>query len=169
MYATLTHTDIETAVRAATLAPSVLNVQPWRFVAHGDVIELHRDPDRALPVTDPSNRALTISCGAALFNLRLAIAHLVGHPAVDVLPDPARPTLLAVVRPGDGTEPSAMESRLYVAIRDRRSSRVPSRPRAATSRWVMLASWFVRPVTTARGKGGGGGGVGVATGDDEAG
>lgn len=125
MFATLTHTDIETAVRAATLAPSVLNVQPWRFVAHGDVIELHRDPDRALPVTDPGNRALTISCGAALFNLRLAIAHLAGHPEVDILPDPARPTLLAVVRPGDGTEPTAVESRLYVAIRDRRSSRVP--------------------------------------------
>ncbi|MGH8824788.1 MAG: Acg family FMN-binding oxidoreductase [Jiangellaceae bacterium] len=125
MFATLTHTDVEKAVRAATLAPSVLNIQPWRFVARGDAIEMHRDPDRALPVTDTGNRALTVSCGAALFNLRLAVAHLIGHPEVDMLPDPTRPTLLAVVRAGDGSEPTPAESRLYAAIGDRRSSRVP--------------------------------------------
>ena len=125
MFATLTLTEIETAVRAATLAPSVLNVQPWRFIAHDDVIEVHRDSDRALPVTDPGSRALTVSCGAALFNLRLAVAHLVGRPEVDLLPDPIRPTLLAIVRPGDGSEPTPAESRLYAAIADRRSSRVP--------------------------------------------
>jgi hypothetical protein len=122
---TLTRTNIETAVRSATLAPSVLNVQPWRFVAHDDVIELHRDPNRLLPVTDPSNRALTVSCGAALFNLRLAVAHVVGVPQVELLPDPSAHSLLATVRAGASPDPTPVESRLHAVIPQRRSSRVP--------------------------------------------
>ncbi|MEO6083892.1 MAG: hypothetical protein ABIQ18_12395 [Umezawaea sp.] len=53
------------AIGAVSLAPSVCNSQPWRFRLLPDWIELHADPDRALPVTDPAGRELRLSCGAA--------------------------------------------------------------------------------------------------------
>lgn len=40
---------------------------------------------------------MRISCGAALFNLRLAARHLGHLPEVRLLPDPQRPGLLAEV------------------------------------------------------------------------
>ena len=48
--------------------------QPWSFrIVAGDRIELRADPARWLKVGDPRARGLTISCGAALFNLRMAL------------------------------------------------------------------------------------------------
>jgi Putative TM nitroreductase len=62
-------------VQYAILAPSSHNTQPWLFKIRGDVLELYADRTRALPIVDPANRALTISCGAALFHLRIALRH----------------------------------------------------------------------------------------------
>src|SRR5215831_8556672 len=92
---------------AAAAAPSIHNTQPWRLrVAGHDVIEVHGDPDRVLWVADPRGRALHLSCGAALFNLRLAIRAAGAKPLVWPLPDPARePTLIASVRLGEGRPP----------------------------------------------------------------
>lgn len=59
----------------AVLAPSGHNTQPWFFKIEEDVIELYADRTRTLPIVDPRNRELIISCGAALFYLRLAILH----------------------------------------------------------------------------------------------
>ena len=62
----------------AILAPSGHNTQPWAFRIFDDdnTIHLYADRTRALPVVDPDDRELTISCGAALFNLQLAISYL---------------------------------------------------------------------------------------------
>src|SRR3712207_6590073 len=57
----------------AVLAPSGHNTQPWLFNVSGRAVELHADRTRGLPVVDPEDRALVISCGAALFFLRVAI------------------------------------------------------------------------------------------------
>lgn len=59
-------------VRAA-LAPSVHNTQPWFFTSNHGVIRLYADPRRGLPEADPAGREMMISCGAALFNLSLAV------------------------------------------------------------------------------------------------
>jgi hypothetical protein len=61
------------AVRA-TLAPSVHNTQPWRFELHPNQLTLSADRSRQLQVLDPTGRQLTISCGCALFNARVALA-----------------------------------------------------------------------------------------------
>ena len=53
-------------VTAATLAPSVLNCQPWRFHAYDEVIDLHVDRDRQPAALDPQGREVMISMGAAL-------------------------------------------------------------------------------------------------------
>jgi len=125
MQTTLSRVDVEGIVEAATLAPSVLNIQPWRFVWADDVIEVHRDLSRTLPALDPQNRAVTISCGAALLNLRLAVAHAGRRPIVDVDPLWSHPTLLARVRMDIAGVPTGTESRLFEAIPHRQSCRVP--------------------------------------------
>ena len=78
----------------ASLAPSVHNTQPWRFVIRPDALELHADNDRQLRALDPTGRQMVISCGCALFNARVGLA--AGRVVqVDRLPDPAKPDLLA--------------------------------------------------------------------------
>jgi len=61
----------------AILAPSGHNTQPWAFRISTDenTIHLYADRTRALPVVDPDDRELTISCGSALFNLQLVISY----------------------------------------------------------------------------------------------
>src|SRR5260370_7699088 len=85
-------------IATATRAPSVHNTQPWRFKVGPSAIELHCDPRRKLRV-DPAGREMLISCGAALFGLRLAVRSLGYQPVVELLPDPARLRLMARVMP----------------------------------------------------------------------
>ena len=85
-------------VRDAVRAPSSHNTQPWLFRIDGDTVELLADRTRALPVNDPDDRELTISCGAALVTLRIAAAAAGRHAPAELLPDPdAEPDLLARV------------------------------------------------------------------------
>src|SRR5438067_1487493 len=57
----------------AVLAPSAHNTQPWLFKLRDEDVELWLDLSRAMPHCDPGNRELVISCGAALFQLRVAL------------------------------------------------------------------------------------------------
>jgi nitroreductase len=84
-------------LQAAVRAPSSHNTQPWRFRAHAGAVELRADRTRALPVNDPHDRELTISCGCALFNLRVAAAAAALPLHVRVLPDAHDEDLLATV------------------------------------------------------------------------
>jgi hypothetical protein len=59
-------------VRAATLAPSSYNTQPWKFALGSGSVQIYPDLKRALGVTDPNHRELYISLGCALENLCLA-------------------------------------------------------------------------------------------------
>ena len=59
----------------AVVAPSGHNTQPWLFRVTNDAVELFADRTRALPIVDPADRELTMSCAAALGQLRLAIRH----------------------------------------------------------------------------------------------
>src|SRR5215472_16159457 len=84
---------------AAARAPSVHNTQPWRFAVGPHAIDLYADPKRKLG-QDRDGREMLISCGAALFGLRLAVRGLGYLPAVRLLPDSSQPTLLARVALG---------------------------------------------------------------------
>jgi nitroreductase len=99
--------QLQALVQAATLAPSSHNTQPWLFRLESQVIELLADRTRALPVNDPDDRELTISCGCALFNLRVAAAAAGLQAQVEPWADAADADLLARVRlaPG-GADPA---------------------------------------------------------------
>ena len=114
-------------VRAATMAPSMHNTQPWKFriLRDSQVIELRADPARMLRHGDPHGRAVHIACGAALFNLRIAVAAGGREPVTRLLPDPAEPLLLATVRLGGRHRPSEDERDLYAAIPARHTNRRP--------------------------------------------
>ncbi|MGW6519620.1 MULTISPECIES: Acg family FMN-binding oxidoreductase [unclassified Streptomyces] len=116
-------------VAEATAAPSMHNAQPWRFrfVTGERLMLVYADLERAMPRSDPGNRALHIGCGAALFNLRVAAAHadLVTETALS--PDPQDRLLLAAVRLLDPVGRLRDDDlvRLHPGIRQRHTSRHP--------------------------------------------
>jgi len=114
-------------IAAAARAPSVHNTQPWRFRVSPDAVELWTDPRRKLRV-DPSGREMLISCGAALFGLRLAIRSLGYLPVTELLPDPAQLRLMARVRAGAAAPASGLERQLLDAVPRRHTHRGPFAP-----------------------------------------
>ena len=116
-------------VRQAVLAPSSHNTQPWRFRIAGDAIDLFADRTRALPVNDPDDRELVISCGAALLNLRVAAASIGREAAVTLFPDPADADWLARLELGGPAPVPAGDAALAPWIDRRRTYRRRFAPR----------------------------------------
>ncbi len=128
-------------VEAAGAAPSIHNTQPWQFrVAGDDLLEMHGDPERMLWVADPYGRAVHLSCGAALFNLRLAVRTTGAKPLVWPLPDPrGEPTLMASVQFSEGRPATLEERELFECIWQRHTSRAPfSGQRVPDAVWAAL-------------------------------
>ncbi|MCO5993818.1 Acg family FMN-binding oxidoreductase [Actinoallomurus rhizosphaericola] len=110
-------------VDAAVWAPSAHNTQPWWFETHGRTVTLHADAERRLDVADPQGREMLISCGAALFTLRLAVRRLGRMPEVRMASDPDRPELIADVTMGEPQPVTEEERRMYDQIKRRRTHR----------------------------------------------
>lgn len=120
------------ALRYALLAPSSHNSQPWRFIVNGNTIDLLADRTRGLPVADPYDRELIISCGAALLNLRSALAHFGLWFNISPFPAEAEPDLIARVRLVDGGNAGGPVDKslahLFPAITRRATNRGPFSP-----------------------------------------
>ena len=137
--------DLEQIAEAVQNAPSVFNSQPWFLkMPADDRIEMYARPVEPegedqrwwdlFPSADgkrhldPLAREFAISCGAALYNLRLAI-RVAGHDlAVQLLPHTAHDsTLLASVEimTGRVKAPTRAEQELYEAIWRRHTNRWP--------------------------------------------
>lgn len=137
-------TEIRTVLTAAVAAPSVHNTQPWLFRVQGPTIDVFADPSRQLMAQDPEGRAMLMSCGAALLNLRVAAEH-VGHSTeVTLLPDEANPDHLATVVLNSGQRQRGMGAELFAAINQRHTNRAPYEdrpiPTAVLSALVEAAS-----------------------------
>ncbi|MGH3285063.1 MAG: Acg family FMN-binding oxidoreductase [Streptosporangiaceae bacterium] len=117
-------------IGVAARAPSLHNTQPWRFEVSEHAIELHADASRQLQV-DPDGREMLISCGAALYGLRLAVRSLGRLPEVELLPEPVVPAtrrLLARVRLGPAAPMTADERKMLIAAPHRHTHRGPFEP-----------------------------------------
>ncbi|MEU7824235.1 nitroreductase [Catellatospora sp. NPDC049133] len=114
------------AAETAGRAPSIHNTQPWHWQVHPDRLDLYADTTRALPGTDPDERMLLVSCGAALHHAQVALAAQ-GH-TVDTrtLPDPAEPHHLAVLTISGDMPVTADAVRLVQALQLRHTDRRPT-------------------------------------------
>ncbi len=108
-------------IGAAVLAPSHWNTQPWRFEVEGRLIRLLRDPQRTLPITDPEQRAMRLSLGAALENLLVAARAWGLQPTVTYGSPGDATGVVAAVAWADGGSPR--DRALFHAIIERRTNR----------------------------------------------
>jgi hypothetical protein len=121
----------------AILAPSVHNTQPWLFRIVSDGVELYADRTRALPVVDPDDRELIMSCGAALFNLRIALHHFGYEAPIQIFPDAGKADLLARISFGNPRPAAPEEHALFQAIIRRRTNRMPFEARSVAEALIF--------------------------------
>jgi hypothetical protein len=114
-------------IEVAARAPSVHNTQPWRFQVSEHAIELYPDTSRQL-LEDPAGREMLISCGAALYGLRLGIRSLGYRPEVEPFPEPSQRRLLARARLGPTTPMTSDERQMLQAVPHRHTHRGPFEP-----------------------------------------
>ena len=124
----LTPDQVAFLVETAGRAPSVHNTQPWQFRIRENGLDLYADRTRRLRAIDPAGREMLISCGAAVFGLRLGLRHLGYRAAVELLPDPGRPGLLARVRLDREVPPTAEDWEMLAAVPHRHTHRGPFSP-----------------------------------------
>jgi nitroreductase len=115
--------DLAGAVTDALRAPSVQNTQPWKWRILRDSVQLYADEDRHLYVTDPEQRDLILSCGAALHHLLVALAVRAIGADVTRLPDPEDCDHLATIVVNPTAPPDALTASLHPAIATRRTDR----------------------------------------------
>lgn len=114
-------------LNAAVAAPSIHNTQPWRFLPREHAIDVYADRSRRLAVIDPDGRELTISIGAAVLNLRVALLARGYEALYALLPDRSQPDLMARVTIGGRIRPTYLARRLAGAIPRRHTNRRPFR------------------------------------------
>ncbi|BBX22428.1 putative NAD(P)H nitroreductase acg [Mycolicibacter terrae] len=115
---------VKDAVRAACRAPSLHNIQPWRWVFDGAVLQLFLDSSRVLP-TDRAGREAIIGCGAALDHFRVAMCSAGLRSDVERFPNPNDPDHLASIRVARMAYVTDGHRRRAAAIWERRSDRLP--------------------------------------------
>ena len=116
--------NVESLLQYAVLAPSSHNTQPWLFRVNEHRISLYADRIRALPVNDPEDRELTISCGCALMNLRVVAAKAGIATKCEIPSTSNEQDLLAVVYlDQEEASASSLEASLFECIEGRRTYR----------------------------------------------
>ena len=126
---------ITSAVELACRAPSLHNIQPWRWVAGNTSVDLFVDPHRVVTSTDRSGREAIISCGAALDHFGVAMAAIGWDTNVEHFPNPNNLDHLASIdfAPMDYVTQGRRDR--AAAILRRRTNRLPFR---APKHWASF-------------------------------
>lgn len=103
-------------VRAAVGARSFLCTGAWTLRIAGGAFDLSVDRGRWTAAGERTRRGLRLAGGAALLNLRIAVAALGREPVTAVLPSPSRPELLASVRMGAPIERPTELTRMHSVL-----------------------------------------------------
>lgn len=112
-------------VEAAAMAPSVGNMQPWRFVARGGELYLHQDVERSGGPDDVAGReSAYIAIGAALENISIASTGAGREAEIELFPDSATPDTVAKIRFVPRTTAHSVDP-LLEQIRKRMTNRKP--------------------------------------------
>jgi hypothetical protein len=115
--------DVRWVVAQAARAPSVHNTQPWRFRWSENCFDVIADERRSLEVSDPDGRELTISCGAAVVNLLLALRQLGCEGSLAEFPDHRDPRIMARITVHQGAPSTVAERRVFAALTRRHTHR----------------------------------------------
>jgi nitroreductase len=111
---------LETAARA----PSLRNLQPWRWRVDRTGVHLYADWDRRAGDTPNDRRDVLLGCGAVLHHCAVAFAATGWHPRVHRISDPADDSHLAVLEVIE-QRPDEAQVELAAAIPVRRADRRP--------------------------------------------
>jgi UDP:flavonoid glycosyltransferase YjiC (YdhE family)/nitroreductase len=144
---------VQELVRAAILAPSSANCQPWRFAWDGEALEIFIDPMRSNPFFDFVNVDTWIALGAVLANMEAVAARRGLGLWVETFPEDARNGLWARVRatarPSASGPLAAMIPARATNRRPYRRTPVPPDARAELERWAaapgLRLDWIDTP------------------------
>lgn len=117
--------ETEVLANAVVWAPSVHNIQPWRLEFTDDEVVVFERTDISLPYHDPEGKDRSVSYGAAVANLEIAMRRLSLRPGVRLLPDGTDSEVVARLSVEGRQDPTEAELHRYSAIRRRRSYRRP--------------------------------------------
>ena len=142
--------QLEFLLGYAILAPSPYNTQPWLFRLMSKEVDIYADGARSLRIADPDSRELVISCGAALFNLKIATEYFGHQYHVELEPNPNNSDLLARFRLDLNAKTSSEDVLLFQAIKKRRTNHHPFLdkpiPTELIDQWAEAANkeglWF---------------------------
>ncbi|MEO0559771.1 MAG: nitroreductase family protein [Bacteroidota bacterium] len=123
-------TQLTAMLNWAVLAPSVMNTQPWRFHVTREApgharADLFVDRARQLVHIDPEAREAVISCGAALYTLRLTSQHYGFATVVTYASSEDDPDLVATLRLAGPSRATQRDEALFRAIKARHTNRDP--------------------------------------------
>jgi nitroreductase len=109
----------------AVLAPSTRNTQPWAFRLRDDILELRADRNREIAAVDTRGRELIMSCGAALFTLRVALERFDCAARISLFPsfDDADCLARLEMLPDKGVPRELRQ--LFPSIQSRHTQRMP--------------------------------------------
>lgn len=119
-----TSSEADQLIRAVRQAPMWCSERPWVVDTHRRSVELYRVRDTPTVDGDTAgtvDRRRSLSCGAALTNLRFAVRVAGWHAIVELGGDDtpresSRTNLIAVVRAGSRQAPTAIELARFEAI-----------------------------------------------------
>lgn len=115
---------LETVLDVAARAPSLRNLQPWRWQVDGEAVHLYADWSRRAGDTPADRRDVLLGCGAVLDHCVVALAAAGWHPSVRRFPDRADNSHLAILEVVE-QPPQGGWRELASAIPQRRADRRP--------------------------------------------